>query len=330
MPDALDRQIVHALQLAPRVPFRRVADVLGVSEQTVARRYRALVRSGAVRVVGVVDPAARGHAEWVTRIRCRPDRVGPLADALVRRDDIAYAHVASGGSEITCVVRAPLSAAPESGLLGSLPRSASVLDVSIDLLLHPFPAEGPPGWTGYGDLLDADQVRRLTEGAPPEPAGTPVPPDADDGPLLDALAADGRAALTDLATATGWSAGRVARRLEALERAGTIDFQVDMLPELLGHPLVATLWLRVAPEHLAQVGHEVASHPEVAFAAATSGRHNVFATVMSRGPQDLYRYLTDRVGCTPGIDASEVSIRARRLKQAASVISRGRLVPGPT
>ena len=33
-----DRQILHALQIAPRAPFARIATVLGVSEQTVARR----------------------------------------------------------------------------------------------------------------------------------------------------------------------------------------------------------------------------------------------------------------------------------------------------
>ncbi|WP_454051519.1 Lrp/AsnC family transcriptional regulator [Cellulomonas sp. Marseille-Q8402] len=325
MLDTLDRQVLHALQSAPRVPFRRLAEVLGVSEQTVARRYRALLRTGAVRVVGVVDPAAQGLAEWITRIRCRPDRVGPLADALVRREEIAYAHVASGGSEITCIVRAPLGAAPEEGLLGQLPRHASVLDVSIDLLLHIFGGGRPTGWTGYGDLLTPEQLAALVDDDAAEP-GPPVAVSPDDAPLLTTLAADGRASLADLASATGWSPGRVARRMAALERAGALDYRVDLLPEALDRPLAATLWLRVAPAHLDRVGTQVAAHDEVAFAAATSGRNNIMATVWCRDPHDLYRYLARSVADTPGIDGYEVSIRARRLKQAVSVVSRGRLV----
>jgi DNA-binding Lrp family transcriptional regulator len=327
MLDSLDRQVLHALQSAPRVPFRRLAEVLGVSEQTVARRYRALLRTGAVRVVGVVDPAAQGLAEWVTRIRCRPDRVGPLADALTRRDEIAYAHVASGGSEITCIVRAPLGGAPEEGLLGQLPRHASVLDVSIDLLLHIFGGGRQIGWTGYGDLLTPDQLAALADhDGPADADGAPTPIGPEDAPLLTGLAADGRASLADLAAATRWSPGRVARRLAALEAAGALDFRVDLLPDALDRPLAATLWLRVAPAHLDEVGARVAGHDEVAFAAAISGRNNIMATVWCRDPHDLYRYLARSVADTPGIDGYEVSIRARRLKQAVSVVSRGRLV----
>jgi DNA-binding Lrp family transcriptional regulator len=40
--DRLDRQLLHALQIDGRAPFRRLASVLGASEQTVARRYRRL------------------------------------------------------------------------------------------------------------------------------------------------------------------------------------------------------------------------------------------------------------------------------------------------
>ena len=42
MLDQIDRQLIRALQLNPRAPFSRIADVMGVSEQTVARRYRRL------------------------------------------------------------------------------------------------------------------------------------------------------------------------------------------------------------------------------------------------------------------------------------------------
>src|SRR5690242_12821137 len=104
MADDIDMKILHSLQCAPRAPFRLIGEVIGVSEQTAARRYHALHRSGVVRVVGMVNPAVYGQAQWVARIRCRPDRVGPLADALARRPDIAYANIASGGSEIICVI----------------------------------------------------------------------------------------------------------------------------------------------------------------------------------------------------------------------------------
>ncbi|MGW1674541.1 Lrp/AsnC family transcriptional regulator [Streptomyces sp. NPDC002324] len=326
MMDESDRKILRALQCAPRASFRRIGEVIGVSEQTAARRYRALRRSGVMRVVGTVNPAVHGQAQWVARIRCRPDRVGALADALVRRPDIAHVHLASGGSEIVCLIRSPFDTGRDDILLRQLPRSAAVLDVSIDLLLHPFGDPVSAVWTGYGGHLTPEQVRHLMCDRPPSLVGSLLPAAEEDAPLLDALAQDGRTNHTQLAELTGWSKTRVARRLEALETSGTLSYAVDLLPERLGYYLNATLWLRVTPAHLQRVGEEFTRHDEVGFAGAISGDHNVMVIVICRDAGDFYRYLTTRVAAVTGIDAYAVSIRVRRLKQAASLIAHGRLI----
>jgi DNA-binding Lrp family transcriptional regulator len=324
--DDIDTKIVHALQCAPRIPLRRIGDVIGVSEQTVARRYQSLRRSGVLRVVGLVNPAVHGHAQWVARIRCRPDRVGPLADTLAARPDIAYAHLASGGSEIICVVRSPVDSQRDDVLLQQLPKAAAVLDVTIDLLIHAFGTTATADWTGYGAHLSPDEVRELTTGQHTASPGSLLPPTAEDAPLLDALAEDGRATHTRLANLTGWSNARVARRLGALEDAGTLTYEVDLLPEPLGYHLNATLWLRVPPRHLHTTGEQLAAHDEVAFAAATSGNHNLMAIVICRDAEDFYRYLSTRLATVTRIDSYAVSIRVRRLKQAAFRVIHGRLV----
>ena len=327
MMDEVDAKILRALQCAPRAPFRLIGEMAGVSEQTAARRFHALRRDGVMRVVGLIDPAVHGNARWVARIRCRPDRVGPLADALTRRPDIAYAGLASGGSEIICIISAPVHVTRDDVLLRQLPKSASVLDVSIDLLIHPFGTSGPSDWTGYGGHLTPDQIRQLVGDRPDMPTGPPVRLTDEDTPLLDALAEDGRATHTQLADVTGWSTARVARRLEALENSRALAYDVELLPARLGFALNTTLWLRVAPAHLERVGEELADHDEVAFAAAISGDSNVMVVVICRDTEDLYRYLTTKVATVPGIDGYGLSIHVHRLKQATSLISRGRLVP---
>ncbi|MFB7472910.1 Lrp/AsnC family transcriptional regulator [Kitasatospora sp. NPDC056184] len=325
MPDELDHRIIHGLHCAPRVSFRRLSEVVGASEQTVARRYNALRRDGVLRVVGLSNAAADGRAEWVARLRCRPDSVGPLADSLARRPEVAYAGIASGGSEIICMIRSPAGTARDDVLLRRLPKAAAVLDFSLDLLVHTFGSHGPAGWTGRESSLTDDQVRRLTEDRP-TPTGRPLPPPDEDRPLLEALAEDGRASHTRLAEATGWSKPRVARRLEALEAAGSLVYDVDTLPERLGYELNATLWLQVALPRLHEVGEELGRHEECAFAAATSGKHNIMAIVICKDTPDFYRYLSSRVARIEGINGYEISVRVRRLKQAASLIHRGRLI----
>lgn len=326
MADSVDREILRALHLAPRAPFRLLGEVAGVSEQTAARRYHAMRRAGVLRVVGLVAPAVGGEAQWIARIRCRPDRVGPLADALTRRPDIAYAGLASGGSEIVCVIRSPFEAERDDLMLRQLPRSASVLDLRIDMLLHAFGEPGSADWSGYGAPLTAAR-RALLAGERRAPApGPPVRPLPEDGPVLDALAQDGRTTHTRLAELSGWSHGRVVRRLEALESSGTLSYALDLLPEHLGYRFNATLWLRTTPAALERAGEELAAHDEVAFAAATSGDHNIMAVVLCRDHEDFHRYLTTRVAAVPGIDGYQVSVRVRRLKQAASLIAHGRLI----
>jgi DNA-binding Lrp family transcriptional regulator len=59
MLDDLDRALIHALHIDGRAPFSRIAAVLGVSAQTVARRYR--------RVSGE-RPALRADARLHRRV----------------------------------------------------------------------------------------------------------------------------------------------------------------------------------------------------------------------------------------------------------------------
>src|SRR3954447_5816865 len=83
--DELDRRLVHALQIDGRAPFSAIADVLGVSDRTVARRYArpppprapppALGGGGAGAGRRRPDRAGRGAVVPAGPLRAR--RVGP-------------------------------------------------------------------------------------------------------------------------------------------------------------------------------------------------------------------------------------------------------------
>jgi DNA-binding Lrp family transcriptional regulator len=327
MMDPLDGQILHALQISPRVSFRRIAAALDVTEQAVARRYHRLRRDGVVRVVGLTAPANEGDAYWVCRMHARPDRIPQLADALVRRPDVSHANVLLGWTELVCTIRAPLGENREDVLLQRLPRTTSVTALNIDLVLHRFGQPATAHWTGYGHKLSAQQVDRiLTDPSERASVRQPAQPSAEDRPMLGALAEDGRAPHSQLAERTGCSVARVRRRLAALEASGALVYDVDLLPERLGYHLSAMLWLTVAPQHTHRVGEQVAAHDEIAFAAAISGTKNLVAVAICRDADGLYRYLTDRLGAVEGILTYEVSIRTQRLKQHGSVIAHGRLI----
>lgn len=324
MMDRLDGQILHAVQILPRVSFRRIAEVVGATEQTVARRFRTMERQGIARVVGVVDPRMHGDAQWVARIRAKPDDLRRVADALVRRPDVTHANVHSNWTALVCLVRAPIGV-PEDGLLQRLPRTTVLLGLDVELLLHTFGSRATACWTGYGASLDAEQIDALLASGQDRAREAAVP-DPSDHALLDALTEDGRAPHTRLAEATGWSAARVARRMAALEAGGALGYDVDVLPERIGFHVNAMAWLTVAPAHVHAVGERLATHPEVASVSAISGRDNVMAIVVCRDVDHLYRYLSETLAAVPDVSGYHVSIRTQRLKQAASLVSHGRLV----
>jgi DNA-binding Lrp family transcriptional regulator len=324
--DALDGKILHSLQLSPRASFRRIADVVDAPEQAVARRYRKLHRAGVVRVIGLLNPQVYGDSQWVVRVRAKPDDLPRLAEALVRRPEVTHANVLSGSTELVCIVRAPLGETKDS-ILQRLPRTSAVLGLEVDLILRVFgePASAP--WTAYGHTLDAEQAALIQQDIEAATLSTAAAaPDEQDGPLFDALAADGRAPHARLAEHTGWSAARVKRRMAALEASGTLAFDVDLLPDRLGFNINAMLWLTTAPQHLAGVAAQIAAHEEVATTVAISGRHNLLAVAICRDADDLYRYVAERLAGIDHIQSYDMSIRTQRLKQAASLIAHGRLI----
>jgi DNA-binding Lrp family transcriptional regulator len=324
-----DGLILHALQLNPRVSFRRIAEVTGLSEQTVSRRYHRLRRDGVLRVAGMVNPRLLGAAQWVARIRVKPDRVAQLADALIRRPDIGYTSIQSGGTELLCIIRAPKAAGRNPTLLQQLPRSSSVLGISIDLMLHSFGDATTTVWTAYGEKLTSTQAHQVvaeTYRYEELADGAPTAPTEDDMRLLVELAHDGRTSHAELARATGWSVPRVARHLTALERSGTLLYDVDILPEQIGYHVNAILWLTLSPEHTHAVGSQLATHDEVAFVAAITGRSNLMVVVICRDEEDLYRYLAGSFATLRRVATYDISVRTEQLKQSTSLVTHGRLI----
>ncbi|MEV0619429.1 AsnC family transcriptional regulator [Nonomuraea sp. NPDC050404] len=306
--DATDRGLLHALQLDGRAPFARIAGVLGVSEQTVARRYRRLVGGGVIRVVGGLDGALLGYEPWTIRLRCTPDAGTAIAEALARRDDTYWVHLLSGGTEISC-----FSQSPDAVLLEKLPRTSRVLDIAAHSLLGGFAL--PDGWQGLS-ALTPEQAAELR---PPPTERAEVLLREEDHHLIDALAGDGRAGYAELAKATGWSEATVKRRLAQLRTSGALHIQLDYSPRLLGYRAEARLWMSVRPSELLHVARTLAGHPEIVFAAVTTGPTNLLAAAVCRDSADLYRYLTERVSALDAVQRLETAPVMRTMKRTGSL-----------
>lgn len=150
--ETLNLQLVHALQIDGRAPLRRIASVLGVSEQAVARRYAMLCETAGLRVVGRLNPRPVGQTVWALQLQSVPSAALGLARTLAARDDTRWVQLASGGTEIICHLVAQRDSAQDAPLrlLDRLPGATSVTAQRVLRLFKGGPttwALSPPPWT---------------------------------------------------------------------------------------------------------------------------------------------------------------------------------------
>jgi DNA-binding Lrp family transcriptional regulator len=328
--DDVDRLLLHALTVAPRGSFRQLAGVLGVSDQTVARRYRRLAETAGLRVFGLIDAPRAGWVDWLVRLQTSPGSAQRIADSLAQRPDTRWVRLYSGGAELVFSLTARSPEQRNTLFLRGLPGSRHVTTITAQSVLHVFT---PVEYVGYANALSAEQlaVLRQTE---PEPPAEPEPESesesesaeltpaelarvlggnpsttlrAEDDQLIAELALDGRASVADLAAATHWHESTVRRRIDELRRAGLLYFDLDIDETVLGVSANVMLWLKVEPASLDAAGRAVAVHPEVPFAAATTGPTNLTVSAVFRDNRHLYRYLTTRLADLPGLQSVETT-----------------------
>ncbi|MEU0507868.1 Lrp/AsnC family transcriptional regulator [Amycolatopsis sp. NPDC006125] len=326
-----DVRIIRALQIAPRASFASIAVALGLTEGAVNRRYRRLCADGVIRVTGVVNPGALAQSRWLVRLRCRPGSVEAIADALAKRADVNWVALTAAGCEITCATQSRTQEQRDDLLGRRLPRTAAVLDINAFAMLRQFVGGRGHYWTALQGTLAPEQEAVLGSGGSPfteSPVVTrdPVRITAEDEKILDTLATDGRASLVDLATAAGSTPGRVSRRLHALLLRRVVHIDVEIAAAALGYHARANLWLRVHPSAVKDTGRALAQEPEIAFAAAISGPHNIHAVAHCRDLNELYEFTSDRLGSLAGLQSMEVSPVLRHVKQAGTLLSGDRLV----
>ncbi len=292
-----------------------MADVAGVSDQTAARRYRRLSETAGLRVLGMVNGAQVGWVDWFARLQTTPGSADSIAEALARRPDTRWVRLASGGTEIVCTLQARTPEQRDALFLQGLPGSRRVVQISAHSILHNF---NPAPWQGVTRALSAAQLAKLAGSAqaPPGPQASLTPQDE---PLLAELARDGRASNAALAAAIHWHESTVRRRIDELCRAGLLYFEVDIDNQVLGMNVHAILWLSVEPGRLAEAGRAMAAHPEIPFAAATTGPTNLVASAVFRDTRHLYEYLTGELAGLPGVSSVQTAPIIRSLKRTGSV-----------
>ena len=312
--DETERRIAAVLMASPRAPWRTVADALGLSERTVVRRGTPLLHDGTLRPTAVRNPDHfRRLIPMALRIRCRPSRITAIAAVLARRPDTVWVDILGSGSEISSILFLDGPQARTALLLRDLPATADVHSWDAYDLMKVFPA----GLIWSAGLLTSDQLDSLSP-LLHEPGGTTEIQPLDDA-LIDQLAANARTSYSDLATRLGTSASTVRRRLDALVSAHTVRLACEVDLRLLGIETEALLWIATRPGSLEAIGNELSRHPQVRFAAATTGSANLLVAVAAEDLGRLYAFLTETIGSIDDIRRLEVTRILSTIKRTGRI-----------
>jgi Lrp/AsnC family transcriptional regulator for asnA, asnC and gidA len=99
--DELDIKIVAILQHNGRASNARIAREVGVSEGTVRRRLKRLIREGFIRVVAIPEPERLGYdTEALVGVQTDPDKIDAVATRLGELGESTWVMVTTGAFDI--------------------------------------------------------------------------------------------------------------------------------------------------------------------------------------------------------------------------------------
>ena len=290
MLDAVDAALMRALQGDGRATFQALADGVGLSRTAVRARVRQLVRSGAVRIVGVLHAGVVGM-DVLGHVSFRVSGpVGPLLEALVEREAVTFAAQAAGRFPAVAQVRV----ADDAALTKELSELRSMPGV-----------DGVEVFRANAVFKDAhSSVRELRD----------VELDALDWRLVRRLLRDGRASYADLARQVGLSQAAARSRVVRLLDSGVVHVTALVDPAAVGSTERLGFGLRCRGD-AESLGAALANMPRISFLATGFGRYDILGTLTASDRFRLVEAL-EEVRAAPGVAYVEcwdhLSVRKER------------------
>src|SRR5947209_16212647 len=159
-----------------------------------------------------------------------------------------------------------------------------------------------------------------------------------DAALIEALRADPRVGLLEIARRVGVARGTVQARLAKLEQRGVITgYGPEIEPAAMGYPIAAFVFVEMSQGRLAEAAAAARAVPEVLEVDAVSGQQDLICRVVARDTEHLQEIVNGLVAsdaiqrCTTHIVLTrQVSPRTAPLLRSAvePVVRRSRRAAG--
>ena len=131
-----------------------------------------------------------------------------------------------------------------------------------------------------------------------------------DSLIVDLLMEDGRMNAAEIARRLGGelSERAIRYRINRLQEEGVIQIMAVVNPKVLGFTIVADVWLQVESDAILEVAHKMAEYKCISYVACAIGETDVSVQVLGRSTDEIYRFITEVIGKTPGVIKTTTSI----------------------
>jgi len=131
-----------------------------------------------------------------------------------------------------------------------------------------------------------------------------------DHSIVGLLMEDGRMSAAEMARRLGreLSERAIRYRINRLQEDGVIQVMAVVNPKVLGYTIVADVWLQVESDVILEVAHKMAEHECIGYVACAIGETDVSVQVLGHSTDEIYRFITEVIGKTPGVIKTTTSI----------------------
>lgn len=308
--DELDRRLVGALHLAPRVTWDDLAAILAADASTLKRRFDRLSDAGLCRVIGQIGWGMHSAA---MPVHLFVDISGetPLAvlDRLGALPHLQYLAQVSGDYPVYATVHAPSEQATSEVLdrVYAQPGVRRVITLpSLRTLRR---------GADWDPRLLTDRERRdllVIAGPAIEDVATAVPPDRAlseaERTVMSMLQQDGRASAAGIARTAGLATSTAHRMVRRMLDEGWVKPRFEVVSEWLGFLTTFVLRLRVPPGSTTSVMRPLADLPQTRLIAHVAGDTSVLCMGLVADRTALAAFIDDELARIDGIDTVGIDV----------------------
>lgn len=296
--DAIDAQLVRALQRDGRAPYEALAQEIGLARSTIRSRVQRLLDSGSLRVIGAIHPSVYGlnaFAEVAIEI---DGPVQPVADQVTAFPETSFVTTTTGRFAIGTELRTTDTDALAAGI-GRIQAINGVHAVRTVVY---------------------QRIWKDPYFPPNKPANVEV--DDADHTLLDHLRTDGRASFAELANVTGLSPGATRSRVLRLLSSGVLHVGALVRLDAVSHAHTFGFALSLEGE-TEPIARRVADLDQVDFLATGIGWCNGIGVIRVRIYDEVYEAL-EQIRAIPGVRTLESWAHLRATKEEHDAVTRMR------